>query len=206
MQYRLCDFLIRCGDEFFNQLWKELAPTLVAEARQGEDMRLRYGAATALVAAVPAARNGVTYNTVVVDKAHYGRIDLQSTQLIMTPTVLGQPHVIVKDEHMLPAIQYPVLDPRERARPHLDIQCRRLCALSNPVRLQLCRDLSREARSTLQLAERWRLDPGVVSRHLKVLREANLVDVERNGHFVLYRLVTSEVAHLGDDLLATLLR
>ena len=206
VQDDLCDVLATCDCLFFAQMWRELGPALGREARMRNDMLDRFGALSTLVAAIPSAKRGTASDTIVVDKVHDGRMDLQFSTLTLVPTILGRPHTVVKDERDEFAIQYPITDSRERPAPPMGMQRRRLRTLCDPVSLQICRDIAREPRSTLQLAERWKLDTAVVSRHLKELRAAHLVDSERAGHFVLYRLRTDEVAHLGDDLLVLLLR
>jgi len=83
---------------------------------------------------------------------------------------------------------------------------RRLAALADPQRLRLARSILREPRSTAELAELYGTSAPVVSRHLRVLREAGLVSTDRSGHFVRYRLDGDVVARLGADLLEVLLR
>lgn len=206
VQDELSNFLASCGRSFFDELWISVRPILRRDVAERSQMLTRFGPAAALLAAVPSCRLGVADDTLVIDKVHSGRIDLDSAALVMVPTLFGRPHLVVKDEGEDPVVQYPIADPRERQTPSLSVQTLRLRALADPVRLQLCRDLAREARSTMQLADRWSLDSAVVSRHLRQLREANLVTVEREGHFVMYRLNAEELANLGNDLLEALLR
>lgn len=67
-------------------------------------------------------------------------------------------------------------------------------ALSEPVRVQLVLQLSRGERSVNQLVTALDLPQSTVSRHLASLRAAELVQFQRDGASVRYRLAD---AHLG---------
>ncbi|MFF6828217.1 DUF5937 family protein [Streptomyces longwoodensis] len=88
----------------------------------------------------------------------------------------------------------------------LETVTRRLEALSHPVRLRLLRTLARGPHTTGELAHAWELSPPEVSRHLAVLRRAGLLTGRRDGRYVRYRLNPTELAALGTDLLAAVLR
>ena len=61
-------------------------------------------------------------------------------------------------------------------------------ALASVPRRQIIAFLSQTALSTSDLAERFALSPPAISRHLAVLARAGLVERERQGQRVLYRL------------------
>ena len=61
-------------------------------------------------------------------------------------------------------------------------------ALASAPRRQIISFLSQTALSTSDLAERFAMTPPAVSRHLAVLLRAGLVESEREGQRVLYRL------------------
>ena len=61
-------------------------------------------------------------------------------------------------------------------------------ALASVPRRQILAFLSQTALSTSDLAERFRMTRPAVSRHLWVLQRAGLIDGERQGQRVLYRL------------------
>lgn len=48
--------------------------------------------------------------------------------------------------------------------------------------------------------------PPEVSRHLSVLKKAELVTVRRRGRYVLHQLDVAAVARIGSDFLETVLR
>jgi ArsR family transcriptional regulator, arsenate/arsenite/antimonite-responsive transcriptional repressor len=61
-------------------------------------------------------------------------------------------------------------------------------ALASAPRRQMIAFLGQTALSTSELAERFAMSPPAVSRHLAVLLGAGLVESERAGQRVLYRL------------------
>lgn len=73
-------------------------------------------------------------------------------------------------------------------------------ALANPHRLELLDLLGQGERSVDALAHEAHLTLANASAHLQVLRRARLVDAEKRGHFVVYRLANSDVAALWRTL------
>jgi DNA-binding transcriptional ArsR family regulator len=80
----------------------------------------------------------------------------------------------------------------------------RLLALTDPRRVRLCRFIARQAMSTADLADRLSMTRPQVSRHLRVLRDLGLVQVERNGRHVHYRLDLAAVERIGPDVATAL--
>jgi DNA-binding transcriptional ArsR family regulator len=73
---------------------------------------------------------------------------------------------------------------------HYKRQARLLRALANETRLAI---IDRLSRGECQVGELVRLidrDQSTVSKHLAILREAGVLDDERRGNMVFYRLVT----------------
>lgn len=75
------------------------------------------------------------------------------------------------------------------APPHADHLSRAFKALSDPVRLRLLSLITSAGRESCvcDLAAAFDLTGPTISHHLKVLREAGLVDSERRGTWVYYR-------------------
>ena len=63
-----------------------------------------------------------------------------------------------------------------------------LKALSEPLRLRIINTLRPGPRSVSDLAEELGVEVVTVSHHLGILRNARLVEKERKGRFILYRL------------------
>lgn len=80
-----------------------------------------------------------------------------------------------------------------------------LCAgLADPKRLLILYALSQGALNVSEIAEKLNLTQPTASRHLKLLRERNLVLAEREGASVYYTLADSRVIDALDILRAVL--
>src|SRR5438105_14598831 len=61
-------------------------------------------------------------------------------------------------------------------------------ALADPTRREILQRISRQPQPAGSLSRGFRISQPAVSRHLRVLREVNLVDVEEQGRQRIYRL------------------
>jgi ArsR family transcriptional regulator, arsenate/arsenite/antimonite-responsive transcriptional repressor len=61
-------------------------------------------------------------------------------------------------------------------------------ALSDPIRLSVLDELARGQRCVCELQEELDIAPNLLSYHLRILREAGLVEATRRGRWVDYRL------------------
>jgi len=75
-------------------------------------------------------------------------------------------------------------------RPDFKRQERVLKALASEARLRMVFRLSQGDCSAGELVEEVELDPSTVSKHLSVLRAQGIVDSQRDGTSVIYRLLT----------------
>jgi DNA-binding transcriptional ArsR family regulator len=78
---------------------------------------------------------------------------------------------------------------------------RGLNAVADPTRLTLLRLVATRPRSTLELAQLVELSEAAVSKHMRRLADADLVRGQRNGYYVLYRLVPERAAAASQALL-----
>ena len=70
-------------------------------------------------------------------------------------------------------------------------------ALSDETRLKIMKSLMKEVKTTKTLSEGFNLAPSTVSQHLKILKEANLVDTMKVKKFVYYSVIQETI----DDIL-----
>jgi ArsR family transcriptional regulator len=75
-----------------------------------------------------------------------------------------------------------------------------LKALADPLRMRILSLLSRETLCTTHLMEETGARQTNLSNHLRVLREAGLVETEPCGRFTYYRLVPERLDSLSADL------
>lgn len=66
-----------------------------------------------------------------------------------------------------------------------------LRALGDPTRRQILELLKAEPMTATQIAERFPVSAPAVSKHLAILKEAELVRCRRNGNFLIYELCAS---------------
>lgn len=76
-------------------------------------------------------------------------------------------------------------------------------ALSSPKRLELLELLSQSPKTVEFLAQETSMDAKLTSAHLKALKIARLVQAERDGKFMVYRLTGDDVAKLWVNLRET---
>jgi len=74
-----------------------------------------------------------------------------------------------------------------------------LKVLAAPARLAIVAELAAQPRYVHELVDRLGLSQPLVSQHLRVLRGAHLVGVERLGRGAVYSLVDQHVAHIVAD-------
>ncbi len=74
-----------------------------------------------------------------------------------------------------------------------------LRVLSAPARLAIVSELAGQPRYVHELVERLGMSQPLVSQHLRVLRGARLVMVERQGREAVYSLADQHVAHIVAD-------
>ncbi len=73
-------------------------------------------------------------------------------------------------------------------------------ALSDPIRLSILDRLGRDQRCVCELQEDLDIAPNLLSYHLRILREAGLVESTRRGRWVDYRLADDAGAAIAAAL------
>jgi DNA-binding transcriptional ArsR family regulator len=74
-----------------------------------------------------------------------------------------------------------------------------LKVLAAPARLAIVMELAGQPRFVHELVERLGMSQPLVSQHLRVLRGARLVEVQRQGREAVYSLADQHVAHIVAD-------
>jgi ArsR family transcriptional regulator len=74
-----------------------------------------------------------------------------------------------------------------------------LKVLSAPARLAIVAELAEQPRFVHELVERLEMSQPLVSHHLRVLRGARLVGVERRGREAVYSLADLHIGHIVAD-------
>ncbi|MEY9487153.1 DNA-binding transcriptional ArsR family regulator [Streptomyces calvus] len=203
----LRQFLQDCEEAFFADAWSRLRHQLAADTRLKTDLLRRKGLAGALAAVSPAVTLDETTGLITVDKLGDGRTATGDGGLLLIPTSLGWPHLMVLHRYgWQPVLHYPVGSPEPAAPPSVEQLALRMTALSHPVRMRMCRHLARSAYTTSELAQVHGMTAPEISRHLGVLKKAGLISTRRRGRYVLHQLDVTVVARLGSDFLEGILR
>ncbi|MEV7863271.1 DUF5937 family protein [Streptomyces hirsutus] len=203
----LREFLQDCDEAFFAEAWSRLRHQLAADTRLKTDLLRHKGLAEALAAVSPAVTVDLDAGLITVDKLGDTRTATADTGLLLIPTSLGRPHLMVLHRYgWQPVLHYPVGSPELAAPPTVEQLALRMTALSHPVRMRLCRHLARSAYTTGELAQVHGMTAPEISRHLGVLKKAGLLTTRRRGRYVLHQLDVTVVARLGSDFLEGILR
>ncbi|WP_257132035.1 MULTISPECIES: ArsR/SmtB family transcription factor [Bacillus] len=109
--------------------------------------------------------------------------------IIFMPSYFVWPHFFVDEIKEGIVIVYDSSIAREQAVPKQPIEkmLSTYRALGEPSRLQILKILQDRSLTTQSLAQICHLSEGAVSRHLQVLKKANLVTCRKDGKYVLYK-------------------
>lgn len=208
LRARLVTMLQRYWDEAFADEWDRLLPRIEAEVTSGSRALVTRGAAGLVDDFLPECRWDDAETAIVLDKEWSQTCDVaERGGMLLVPTVYGWPRVLVELAPPWPvSVMLPLRDMRQPEVPHATDHevADGLRALGDETRLQITRLVAEQPRSTRELAELLRLSDSAVSRHLRTLAAAGVVDSQRDGYFVLYRLVPERIGALGGALRRTL--
>ncbi|MFG2139130.1 DUF5937 family protein [Streptomyces sp. NPDC048650] len=202
-----------CEEAFFGDIWRRVGIQLAADARHKTELLRRKGPTETLTAtsAALALEETPTGTRILVDKLARGRTTAYANPadpgVTFLPTSFGWPHLLFSHAPgWRPVLQYPVAGPELPAPAALELVQQRLEALGHPMRMQLCRTLSRGPHTTGELATQFGITSPEVSRHIATLKKAGLIQTRRRGRYVLHQLDLQVVARLGSDFLEGVLR
>ncbi|QLH23576.1 DUF5937 family protein [Streptomyces sp. Rer75] len=203
----LRQFLQDCDAAFFADTWSRLRHQLAADARHKTQLLRRKGLSEALAAVSPAVTLDEDAERITVDKFCAGPGTSADSGLLLVPTSLGWPHLMVLQRHgWQPVLHYPANSPELVAPASVEQLALRMAALSHPVRMQLCRSLARSAFTTSELAQAHGMTAPEISRHVTTLKKAGLITTRRRGRYVYHQLDVRVVARLSSDFLEGILR
>jgi DNA-binding transcriptional ArsR family regulator len=199
---QILDLLDRYWDAAFAVEWAHLEPQLLdAVADAGREMPA--GVLPLLGELAPAILLDRRAGMVRLDRPHDHDVDVANHgPLRLTPSFYAWPHVRVTcDEPWALRLTYPVVPPSphaRRAQPADVLDGMR--ALAGRPRLDIIRLLGAEPRSTQELGGLLGLSAAAVSRHLRLLLDADIVRSRRVGYYVLYELNGNRLAELGHQI------
>ncbi|WP_462411743.1 ArsR/SmtB family transcription factor [Neobacillus sp. Marseille-QA0830] len=181
-------------EEFWNRCLKEEWPTM--EERFLNDIALRgrilmnegvlplLASLSDEIASIP-GENRAVIRRKSKKEITFGTED----RLFLAPTYFAWPHLFVSTHRQL-GINYSIsenqLEAAQPIPPEDLLQIFR--ALGDFTRLQIIRYLTQQPRSTRELSTLIGITEGAISKHLKILRDANLITASRQSYYVFYQL------------------
>jgi DNA-binding transcriptional ArsR family regulator len=125
-------------------------------------------------------------------------------ELVLVPSYYVWPHVRVNcDAPWPPGIVYPA--PFAVAESHAELPADELLhvlrALGDQTRLRALKLIATRPRTTQELAPLVGISEAGLSKHLRLLARAGVVESRRDGYYVVYSLAPDRIAPLSDSLL-----
>ncbi|MDF2910920.1 MAG: ArsR family transcriptional regulator [Sporolactobacillus laevolacticus] len=196
---RLCDFFYRYHQEHFARELFRVEPWLIKRVHEMKNL-FEQNPLDAMNAIHP--RFKLDERTLKFFKADTWVFRYQEiTSVTIYPSSFIAPHLLVGLEvpELIVYLHVPLPDEKEAEVVPEDLLTI-LSALGDRSRLQLLKLLYHHPYCTQQLAESTGLAKATISKHLKILEKANLIEGERHGYFVFYRTNEKVLAQLKVDL------
>jgi DNA-binding transcriptional ArsR family regulator len=195
----LADFLYDYHTKFFARELFRVEPWLVKSVHELKD-NFSEGPVQALDTIHP--RFEVKQNSLAFYKAQTYRYEVTDlSSLTIYPSTFIAPHLLVGLEVPHIIVYMHVHLPEEK--PSDDVPndlLNTLKALADPTRLKLARKLLYHSYCTQQLVDEFQLAKATVSKHLKLLESAKVIESNRQGHYVFYRTSAEHLSMLRVDL------
>lgn len=190
--------------EAFAAEWARIEPELAASVTEAGRVIRSQGVFGLLRGLGPDVRCDREAGRFWLDRPHDHELEIGADQqLVLAPSVYVWPHVRVNcDAPWPPGLVFPASSILREARPRIPPAelTAVLRALGDDTRLRALRLIAERPRSTQELAPLVGVTEAALSKHLRVLTEAGLLERRRDGYYVLYRLVQQRVAAVGSSL------
>ena len=188
---RLLNFLTDYYQIIFSAIWEDLKSELLNEIVEQTTL-LKTKGFSAFIASLSSERISWidNKNKLYLHKPFKTIYQMKSDEsIIFMPSYFVWPHFFVDEIKEGVVIVYDSSVAREQAFPEQPIEkmVDIYRALGEPSRLQILRILQERSLTTQSLAQICHLSEGAVSRHLQVLKKANLVTSKKDGKYVLYK-------------------
>lgn len=194
---RFCEMLGAMYAEIVEPAWSAIESDLTDDIAMRRRLLRMHGVAALLRTLSPQlpVRHGSSSSVEIELGKGPGEIRFTaSSRLILSPSFFCWPHfqayVVKQKRDLRCTITYPIppLPSRIRQLPNRTALAATAAALGNDARLRIIELLRGRDLSTRELSGFLRLSAPLISRHLRVLLQAGLLERFRNGYFVMYRL------------------
>jgi DNA-binding transcriptional ArsR family regulator len=214
---RLCRLFEDYWEAAFENEWRRLEPHLAESVAEAGRLMLAGGLAAftrTLGPRVHAHRDGEGFDLDMMCAPQWGSavgqddVDVTVTDsFAFVPSGFSWPHIWYSVEAAWPVgMTYHAPFVTSQARPRIppaDL-VRVLRACGDDVRLRVLRWIAERPRSTQELAPLVGITESTLSKHLRQLTEAGVLEPRRDGHYVLYSLRRARLESLSESLQAYL--
>jgi DNA-binding transcriptional ArsR family regulator len=191
-------------EEAFAEEWERIEPDLAASVSEAGRQIEGHGLYALLQGLWPEVRCDVEAGRFWLERPHDHEVEIgPDDRLVLAPSTYVWPHVRVNCDAPWPlGLVFPASSIVREARPRIPPAqlVSVLRALADDTRLRALRLIAERPRSTQELAPLVGVTEAALSKHLRVLAEAGLLDRRREGYYVLYRLVPEQVAAVAPSL------
>ncbi|WP_194903649.1 ArsR/SmtB family transcription factor [Catenulispora rubra] len=205
---RFLGMVERYWEEAFSQEWRRIEPELAKSVIEAGRQVAEGGLYTLFRGLWPEVRSDPKAGRLWLDQPHEHEVEITPQQpLVLAPSAYVWPHVRVNCDGPWPlGLVFPASSIVREARPRIPPAQLTgiLRALADDTRLRVLRLVAEQPRSTQELAPLVGITEAGLSKQLRVLADAGLVERRREGYYVLYRLLSDHVAALAPSLEAFL--
>lgn len=195
-------------DAAFAEEWERIEPKLAHAVSSAGRVLVDGDLFSFLSSVSPRVRGDREASSLWIDKAVDADVKLPvTTPLVLVPSVYLWPHIGVDlDASLSPTVVYPSPYMAEQSRPRIPPKelVRVLRAVADDTRLRALHFIAERPRSTQELALLVGVSESALSKHLRLLAQAEILTTRRDGYYVLYDLVAGRIEALSASVAAYL--
>ena len=188
----------------FAEEWERIEPDLAASVGEAGRQIASVGVYGLLRGLFPEVRSDPEAGRFWLERPHDHEVSVgPGRTLVLTPSAYVWPHVRVSCDEPWPlGLVFPARSITREARPRIPPAqlVGVLRALADDTRLRALRLIAERPRSTQELAPLVGISEAALSKHLRALADAGLLERRREGYYVLYRLVEAQLDAVAPSL------
>jgi DNA-binding transcriptional ArsR family regulator len=191
-------------EQAFAAEWERIEPDLAAGVEEAGRQIAADGVYGLLRGLFPEVRSDPSAGRFWLERPHDHEVEIGPGEtLVLAPSAYVWPHVRVNCDAPWPlGLVFPASSIVREARPRIPPAqlVGVLRALADDTRLRALRLIAERPRSTQELAPLVGITEAALSKHLRALAAAGLVERRREGYYVLYRLVAERLEAVAPSL------